>query len=181
MSYVILSFGSNIDGTQGSPIENLSSVIKELSEKGVNFVAVSSLYFSPALGATYQPPFYNLVAVCTISWHPNKLLKNIKQLERAYGRRGMLVWGARPLDIDIIDYKGQILNWSSRRKQSKVSPLSLPHLQMHQRAFVLKPLAEILPKWRHPVLGLSVTSLMRLNCSPMVLKATKKLEIGLNV
>ncbi len=190
MHYVVLALGSNIPARSKSPIESLLEAIEHLSLNGIIFNSISSLYLSPSIGASYQPPYYNCVVYGNTSFHSNKLLKTIKQLERASGRRGDLHWGARPLDIDIIDFNGEVKNWHLTKKirtpakkyrQSKVLPFTYPHKQMHQRAFVLKPLAQILPSWRHPVMGLRPAHLLHLNCSPLVINSTKKLEIQIDV
>lgn len=190
MSYVLLAFGSNICGKNGRPVESMSFAIKELKKFNLHFVEISSVYYTKAIGAAYQPNFYNLVTLCDCTPHPNKLLKLIKQLEREAGRAGSLFWGPRPLDIDIIDYDGKILNWPLKKKEKvkrraygskKVTPLSLPHLEMHKRGFVLTPLVEIAPEWRHPVLGGTAKSLMKRYCSPIELKTIEKLDISLSL
>lgn len=190
MSYVVLSFGSNICGKYGKPINSISIAIKELEDFGLEFINISSIYRSKAVGAAYQPHFYNLVTISSCSVHPNKLLKKIKQLEISSGRKGALFWGARPLDIDIIDYNSKVWNWPDKKNSkalkkiygsAKVSPLTYPHLQMHKRSFVLKPLAEICPNWRHPVLNLSVNALTNRYCSPLEMKSIEKLDISINL
>ncbi len=190
MSYVILAFGSNICGKYGGPINSITSAIKELKEMQIEFVKTSSVYSSKAVGATYQPDFYNLVSICNCTDHPNKLLKKIKQLEGGAGRSGGLFWGPRPLDIDIIDYKSKIMNWPVRSKKitkrkaygaEKTSSLTLPHLQMHKRVFVLQPLKEIAPTWRHPIYGKTADILMKQYCSPLDVKSLEKLDISLDL
>ena len=190
MNNIILSFGANTSGIYGKPIDCFAYVIRELGRHGLAFQAISSLYLSPSFGASYLPPFYNFVASCATMHHPNRLMKKFKQLERASGRQGQLRWGARPLDIDIVDFNGTIYNWSPFQKAGKspvkkrtlmVSPLVYPHKDMHRRPFVLKPMIEILPQWRHPVFGLSAAHLMWQNCPLFMIKATEKLDISLHL
>ncbi len=190
---VILAFGSNMAGEQGGPVEVLEAAVSGLQQAGVCFLKTSSLYITPASGASYQDDFYNFVACCETSHHPEKLLKLIKLLERQAGRRGGLYWGPRPLDIDIIDYKFRISGWRQgvRRKvsradkgkdvkaqygQAKISRLVYPHNEMHRRGFVLLPLSEICPLWRHPVFGLRVGSLLVQNCSALEVRSIERLE-----
>lgn len=200
---VILAFGSNKAGQAGGPIEVLEAAVAALSQQGVSFVEISSLYLTPASGVCYQPAFYNFVARCKTAHHPEKLLKLLKRLERQAGRRGGLFWGPRPLDIDIIDFQSKIKGWSgflrrdgknfgdyrkvkgrsfmtrtvkARYGQAKVSALCYPHREMHRRGFVLLPLSEIAPHWRHPVFGLEVKVLMQHYCSPLELQSIERLE-----
>ena len=190
MNTIILSFGANISGIHGKPLDCFLNALQVLENDGMIFKKISSLYLSPSIGAAYLPPFYNFVAICSTRHHPNRLMRKFKQLERASGRRGSLYWGARPLDIDIIDFNGTVLNWSFlnknrmsrlKKRHSNITPLVYPHKDMHKRAFVLKPLIEVLPTWRHPVFGQSAGHLMRLHCSHFMIKATEKLDISLNL
>jgi 2-amino-4-hydroxy-6-hydroxymethyldihydropteridine diphosphokinase len=82
----------------------------------------------------------------------------LKLLERQAGRRRGVRWGARPLDIDIIDYDG--LRYGRPRQRTR-NGLTLPHPEMHRRPFVVMPLAEIAPTWRHPVTRRSIASIRR--------------------
>src|SRR5262249_8436131 len=78
-------------------------------------------------------------------------LRLVKGLERQAGRRLGQTWGPRPLDIDILDFGGRRLGWPPGRHRR--GRLILPHPEAHRRAFVLVPVADIAPAWRHPVLG----------------------------
>lgn len=205
MNDVVLSFGSNISGKYEHPVDVLSYFVKELGRIEVDVIKISSIYRSLAVGASYQPPFYNLIVLANTGLFPNNLLQQLKMLERDAGRRGALYWGPRPLDIDIIDYNQSVSNWQGKgpsfisRSQNrdvenknkkkpvksygskKFSNLSYPHLLMHERAFVLKPLEEVCPMWRHPVFGLQIKGLMNRFCLPAQLKGTEKLELSLKV
>lgn len=189
MRRVILSFGANVRGRYGAPLDSLAIVVEQMALDECKFLLISSLYRSPVLGPSIQPRFYNFVALCETSYSAYKLLKVIKELERRHGRRGNLFWGPRPLDIDIIDFDGKILNWPVARTKKvkkqvmvrRVLPLRYPHKEMHKRVFVLKPLAEIMPFWRHPIYGLRPHALMGLNCSPLEVAGTEKLDILLKV
>jgi 2-amino-4-hydroxy-6-hydroxymethyldihydropteridine diphosphokinase len=86
------------------------------------------------------------------------LLRLLKQLERRAGRLTTRTWSQRPLDIDILDYGGRRMGWPVRRRER--SRLILPHPELHARAFVLMPLRDVAPHWRHPVLGLQVNRLL---------------------
>jgi len=104
------------------------------------------------------------VALLATSLPAPALLRLLKQIEARAGRRGGRPWGPRTLDLDIIDYKGMALNWSGSCKtmpRARVRPLVLPHPQLELRPFVLRPLLDIAPNWRHPVLKLSAEALWR--------------------
>ncbi len=107
------------------------------------------------MGRARQPPYVNAVALIDTSLSAEALLKVLKEIERASGRRGGRPWGPRTLDIDIIDYRGLIRHWRGRRpdfRHAGMRPLVLPHPLAHERPFVLKPLLDVAPDWRHPVL-----------------------------
>jgi 2-amino-4-hydroxy-6-hydroxymethyldihydropteridine diphosphokinase len=80
---------------------------------------------------------------------PAALLRLIKRIERQAGRRLGARWGPRSLDVDILDFGGRRLGWPPRGRPR--GRLILPHPEMHRRAFVLVPLLEVDPHWRHPL------------------------------
>jgi 2-amino-4-hydroxy-6-hydroxymethyldihydropteridine diphosphokinase len=106
-----------------------------------------------------QDSYYNAVLAVECPLPPAALLRLAKGIERAAGRRRGRLWGPRPLDIDLIDYKGFSLGKAGRIRVP--GQLILPHPELHKRTFVLAPLAEALPSWRHPRLGLSAANLVK--------------------
>ena len=117
--------------------------------------AVSPLYETRAVGNARQPAYVNAVALLDTTMPPEALLRVLKEIERRSGRRGGRPWGPRTLDIDIVDYKGLTRHWTGRRggfPRAGARPLVLPHPLAHERPFVLKPLLDIAPDWRHPAL-----------------------------
>jgi 2-amino-4-hydroxy-6-hydroxymethyldihydropteridine diphosphokinase len=107
----------------------------------------------------------NAVALLDTTLSAESLLRVLKAIERDSGRRGGRPWGQRTLDIDIVDYKGLIRHWSGGASQfarAGARPLVLPHPLAHRRPFVLKPLMDIAPDWRHPVLKVNAAALWRL-------------------
>jgi 2-amino-4-hydroxy-6-hydroxymethyldihydropteridine diphosphokinase len=88
----------------------------------------------------------------------------LKEIEARAGRRGGRPWGPRPLDLDILDYKGLSLNWKKRktgRPRQARRQLVLPHAELEKRPFVLLPLLDVAPNWRHPVTKESARALWR--------------------
>lgn len=137
---------------------------------GFKVLARSGLYETAPLGCPgRQPRYLNAVLLLEGALPPAELLRLCKRIEKEAGRRQRGVNAARPLDLDIIDMSGRILGWPmkaltsrrpSRGRQKRRSWLTLPHPEMHRRRFVLEPLAEITPHWRHPVLNATACQLL---------------------
>lgn len=159
----ILTLGSNVAGNWGSPFCSLRHAVERLSDAGLRVAAASALYKTPPLGRIRQPWFLNAALVAETDQSPRQLVKLAKETERQAGRRRGTVWGPRPLDIDLIDYRGWRIghgNPAGRRP-----PLVLPHPEAARRGFVLVPIEDVAPDWRHPVLGLTASQILARNPS----------------
>jgi 2-amino-4-hydroxy-6-hydroxymethyldihydropteridine diphosphokinase len=86
------------------------------------------------------------------------LLRLLKRIERRAGRTRTRAMAPRALDIDILDHGGRRMGWPPRRRER--GRLIIPHPELHARAFVLVPLLDVAPAWRHPVLGLTAKALL---------------------
>lgn len=155
---LLLALGANLRGAWGPPCETLRRAERELSRAGLRTLAVSRIYDTLPLGPGRQAPYLNAVLMLQAHIAPGELLRLIKRIERRAGRRLGARWGPRCLDIDILDYGGRRQGWPQRRRQS--GRLVLPHPEMHKRAFVLVPLLEVDPHWRHPALAVSGRTLL---------------------
>ena len=156
---IYLAIGSNMAGTWGAPEDSIANALSELGAAGLKITAISRRYGTAAVGPRGQSNYSNMVIAVRTALDPHALLKRVKVIERRAGRNGYVArWTARPLDIDIIDYAGRKLGGRSRGQA--IGSLILPHPQMHRRPFVVIPLAEIAPRWRHPRTGQSI-ALMR--------------------
>jgi 2-amino-4-hydroxy-6-hydroxymethyldihydropteridine diphosphokinase len=136
--------------------------LSEIKRFDIAVVAVSPFYQTAAVGNARQSPYVNAAAMLDTSLSPDALLRVLKEIERRSGRRGGRPWGPRSLDIDIVDYRGLIRHWRSGHAafdRAGPRPLVLPHPLAHQRPFVLKPLLDIAPNWRHPALNVGVREL----------------------
>lgn len=158
MKVVLISLGANLPGPWGAPIEALRRAVAELRALPLTIENASSLYETEPLGGRWQAHYLNAVILAKAKVSPAMLLRRLKQLERRAGRRLGVRWGPRPLDLDIIDYHGSRYGWPYRSRHR--GRLVLPHPEAHRRAFVLVPLLDVAPAWRHPVLGVSARTLL---------------------
>lgn len=144
----LIGLGSNL----GDPVAHCREAVRRLeSHPLVTVLRCSSLYRTEPVGKTDQGWFVNGVVLCTTDLEPEGLLDLLQELERDMGRVRGERWGPRILDLDLLSY-GQVIGESQR--------LTLPHPRLHERRFVLIPLLEIAPRWRHPRLGLTAGELL---------------------
>ena len=142
---VYLSLGSNLDD-RGA---NLRTAIAQLSGLG-HTVAVSSFYETEPVEMTAQPWFLNCAVKLDTEKMPRQLIAGILAIEQGMGRQRKQKKGPRVIDIDILLFGSSII---------EIPPLTVPHAKMHERRFVLEPLAEIAPEARHPVFRRTVREL----------------------
>jgi 2-amino-4-hydroxy-6-hydroxymethyldihydropteridine diphosphokinase len=140
-----LSLGSNI----GDRAANLTTAIERLLTLG-DVIAVSSFYETEPVEFEAQPWFLNCVVQLDTEKAPAQVLAGILELEQQMGRRRTQKKGPRIIDIDILLFGDSVV---------ETNGLAIPHPAMHQRRFVLEPLAEIAPAVRHPVLQRTVREL----------------------
>lgn len=159
MRLIWLGLGSNLAGPWGSPGATLQRAVAELERSGLAVRAQSRILLSKPLGARRQPIFHNMIIGLKPSIPAAALLRRLKHLEREAGRRLGRRWGPRQLDLDILSAPGTRVG--HRSSATTRGTLVLPHPEMTHRAFVLVPLSEIAPGWRHPVLGASACDLLR--------------------
>jgi 2-amino-4-hydroxy-6-hydroxymethyldihydropteridine diphosphokinase len=161
---ILVGLGANCPGPWGTPSEAIAQALSEIERAHVEVVAVSPIYETAAVGNARQPAYVNAVAALATSLPPEALLRVLKAIERRSGRRGGRPWGPRTLDIDIIDYDGLVRHWRGRAPDFGCAgprPLVLPHPLAHERPFVLRPLRDVAPNWRHPVLQETAAELLR--------------------
>ena len=152
MSIVYLGIGSNL-GDRRINIEQALEFLKKIKDLEVS--KVSSLYETEPAGGPGQGKFLNGVLKIETSLLPLELLEKLKGIEKKLGRNKGVSNGPRPIDLDILFYDDVVI----RGKE-----LEIPHPRLHQRFFVLKPLAEIAPELIHPVLNKQAGQLLTEIC-----------------
>ncbi|MGA9605064.1 MAG: 2-amino-4-hydroxy-6-hydroxymethyldihydropteridine diphosphokinase [Methyloceanibacter sp.] len=160
---ILVGVGANYPGPWGTSSEAIAQALSEIERAHVRVEAVSPFYETEAVGNARQPAYVNAVALLDTPLSPEALLRVLKGIERRSGRRGGRPWGPRTLDIDIIDYDGLVRHWRGQKsdfRRAGPRPLVLPHPLAHERPFVLQPLIDVAPKWRHPVLQKSAAELL---------------------
>jgi 2-amino-4-hydroxy-6-hydroxymethyldihydropteridine diphosphokinase len=138
-----IALGANIPGPAGPPRATLEAALARLEAAGVHVRKRSRWYRSPAWPNPADPEFVNAVAEVETALGPAALLALLHETEAALGRARSAPNAPRAIDLDLLDYGGAV-------EGGAAGPV-LPHPRLHQRAFVLRPLAEIAPGWRHPV------------------------------
>ena len=140
---ILISLGANLPSSAGPPAATLKAALDRLEEQGVKILSVSSFYESPAWPDPAEPAFINAVAAIETALPPAALLALLHRVEAQFGRTRSRPNAPRSLDLDLLDYDGLATE----------EGLTLPHPRIAERGFVLVPLAEIAPGWRHPVTG----------------------------
>jgi 2-amino-4-hydroxy-6-hydroxymethyldihydropteridine diphosphokinase len=139
--HLLLGLGANLV----RPAEQIAAAVGRLAP-AVEAMTVSSLYRSEPVGFPDQPLFYNVVLSGRTELGPGDLLRVIRGIEDSLGRVRSLPNRPRLIDIDILAFDSLVIE----------SPdLVIPHPRLHERAFVLLPLQEVAPEWKHPVLGMT--------------------------
>ncbi len=151
---IVIALGANLPSAAGPPEKSLGAALGVLVDAGIGIVSRSSFYCCPAWPDPSDPPFVNAVAVLSTELSPHDLLNLLHAIETSFGRRRSddvnLKNAPRTLDLDLIDYNGLV----------QPGPPALPHPRMAGRSFVLVPLQELAPKWRHPASGKTISDLI---------------------
>jgi 2-amino-4-hydroxy-6-hydroxymethyldihydropteridine diphosphokinase len=151
---IIVALGANLPSQIGPPENTIRAALRALSNEDIKIEAISRMYKSLAWPDASDPPFVNAVARISTKLSPRELLSEMHETEASFGRRRSVDSAPRnaprTLDLDLIDYNGLVQN----------GPPILPHPRMDVRAFVLFPLRDVAPDWRHPKSGCSISELI---------------------
>jgi 2-amino-4-hydroxy-6-hydroxymethyldihydropteridine diphosphokinase len=143
-----LGLGANL----GDRVRNLVEALQRLAPR-VSVTRISPCYETEPWGVMDQPHFLNLVSGGRTQLAPRALLAYLKEVERSLGRQPGLRYGPRPIDLDILFYDDLILTEPG---------LTIPHPRLHERAFVLAPLADLVPELVHPGRGETIAEMLAL-------------------
>jgi 2-amino-4-hydroxy-6-hydroxymethyldihydropteridine diphosphokinase len=151
---IFIALGANLPSADyGAPRATLEAALALLAREGMTILQRSSWWQTGPQPASEQPDFINGVIEVETALPPAELLAVLHRVESACGRVRHERWEARVLDLDLIDYRGE-------RRAGEGGPPVLPHPRLSERLFVLVPLQEIAPDWRHPVSGIALPELI---------------------
>lgn len=139
-----LGLGANLDSKFGTPPETLEKTIDAIKERGIKVLAVSPLYKTAPVPLNDDPWYHNQVICIKTKLSAHDLLRELNQIEAEFGRVRTEKNAPRVLDLDILTFGEYLLHDND---------LSVPHPRMTERAFVLYPLKDLEPDWRHPMTG----------------------------
>jgi 2-amino-4-hydroxy-6-hydroxymethyldihydropteridine diphosphokinase len=149
---ILVGIGSNLAASRyESPLQTAAAALDEMPKTGVEIVRRSQWYLSEPVPVSDQPWFVNAVIAVETELGPESLLDRLLALETRFGRVRGQPNAARTLDLDLLDYHGRLC---------ATSRLVLPHPRLQERRFVLAPLCEIAPQWRHPRLDNTAEELL---------------------
>lgn len=171
---VLIALGANLPNGAQFPAETLRAAVATLPMNGLRVERLSRLFVTPAFPAGTGPDYVNAAARLRAApgMGPHEILAALHGVEAAFGRARVQRWGMRTLDLDLLAVGDRVLpdaetfcQWRElppdRQVMAAPDRLILPHPRLQDRAFVLVPLYDVAPRWRHPVLGLTVGAMLR--------------------
>jgi len=168
---VLIAAGSNLPSNVGDARRTVAVALELLAMDGIVVRATSRLFSTPAFPVGSGPDFVNGAASVETALPADRVLAHLHAIEAKFGRTRDKRWEARVLDLDLLAYGDAVLpDIRTFRRWQSLGPLAcrtetpdrliLPHPRMQDRGFVLVPLMDVAPQWRHPVSGLTVTEMV---------------------
>jgi 2-amino-4-hydroxy-6-hydroxymethyldihydropteridine diphosphokinase len=151
---IYIGLGANLPHpTYGAPVDTLKAALADLGARGIAIQALSPWYRSAPVPVSDQPWYLNAVARIATELPADRLLEVLHEVEEAFGRVRSEPNAARRIDLDLLDFRGEIAPGGPGKA-------TVPHPRMTARAFVMRPLADLAPAWRHPVTGTPIAALV---------------------
>jgi 2-amino-4-hydroxy-6-hydroxymethyldihydropteridine diphosphokinase len=147
MHKVFVGIGTNL----GDRHKNIEDAFKNLQFYSLRIIKKSPVYETEPYGLKEQPNFLNCIVEIEVEESPEELLKNFLKIEKEMGRERKIPWGPRIIDLDILFYDDLVIDEEN---------LKIPHPDIKNRFFVLKPLLDIAPDFIHPVLKRTIKELL---------------------
>lgn len=184
----LVALGANLPAGEVPPEITVRRAMDLLFDNNVLPVARSSFYHTPSFPDPSGPRYVNACASLQTELSAKALLKHIHGVEERLGRVREQRWGARVIDLDLLDLGLSVHpdlqtyeSWAQLPVEDQIArvpdQLILPHPRIADRAFVLVPLAEIAPRWRHPVTGLTPLEMLKLRPKEEI-QAIKRFEMA---
>lgn len=152
---IYIGLGANLPHPKfGPPTRTLRQALAYLNERGVRLVRRSPWYRTAPVPVSDQPWYVNAVAQVATGLGPDALLATLHGVEDLFGRVRSVRDAPRLIDLDLLDYR------STYKDLNKLGLSEIPHVKLEGRAFVLLPLRDVAPDWRHPVTGASIDALI---------------------
>ncbi|NVK14545.1 MAG: 2-amino-4-hydroxy-6-hydroxymethyldihydropteridine diphosphokinase [Rhodobacteraceae bacterium] len=167
----LIALGGNLPADADAPQITLAKAVRTLQSQEVSLRSVSRFFQTPCFPAGAGPDYVNAAVAVDTTLSAGGLLERLHQVEAQFARVREQRWGMRTLDLDLVDFDGAVLpdaagyaRWQGLPLESQMQEapgqLILPHPRIQDRAFVLVPLADIAPRWRHPVLQKTVSEML---------------------